>query len=365
MGSLSAYNNLEKVVLKFHFDADDANGHDKERCFCRIAGTSDQSSTRDAERACYWRSMVNNTLEGLVLNHISTGHTVQHIEVVDLPPVHLSVYWSDKWRKLLSSLKTLSISLWGNDLRDGCRPRNNKRYLGWIGTLKWSWFVGCPNLTELTIRAGNCTFVDGDNGSLWKASKFPLDQCHFPKLRRLTLQHFYYGADLADFFRVNIQTLESIVLHDCAVFSPYSIEEFGELKIWAELFECLAETRVPRLCRFELISNPAAKQPDVDEEDPSLELVTLLSKKPGTRIFTYSSDCSSNNLSSPSWPAMLQRYKDGKDQKAFDRLMGLVHANQLEQPWKLERLSAIYGASRMALKEDRKPRWHGLDTQTQ
>lgn len=355
LANLNKFPNLEKVSIGFNFQMD----HDSWKvCVLCLPACTDVSTALASESEKAWHYLMAKTFEALIGNKNSGG--IKDLQIRDLFPRDISPFWNKGWQELLQTVEKFDLSLWGHARGNHHNElATTKGYMKWVKDLDWVFFLRLTNLTELSFTATRYGMLIGQSMAsvLFDDLHLPLGGNQMRRLKKLTLGNIFLTIELIDFLLGHIATLESLTFTECAAY----IEAAGTNRkgpTWAEMLDSLVDARAPRLKHISIESAELstikeiaqrAEDDDVsDVEDGSKEscekLAKLAEKKPVKIVFPYAHlDDQGKHVGS--WNFVLEHYKSGKDQQAYEKLAGLVIANAMEMPWRMERLSAKYGQS--------------------
>lgn len=149
-----------------------------------------------------------------------------------------------------------------------------------------------------------------------------------PLLQSHKLENCFICSELVLFIQSHAQILKSLDVNEC--FSRYAPEFYGQNLSWADFFDQIYETK-PRLT--ELIAGgskvPFIREEYVEGTDDAVDcILQQLEADPNCIAFMhmfldcdYGVSCMDNKTN-------VERYHQGDDQRAYDRLLGLVKKNR-------------------------------------
>lgn len=355
LANINKFPNLEKISIGFNFQMD----HDSwNACVICLAASHDVSTAMASESEKAWHYLMAKTFEALICSKNRVG--IKDLQIRDLFPCDISTFWNKGFKQLLQTVEKFDLSLWGH-----ARGGHNKElaitkgYMEYYKDLDWIFFYRLTNLTELSFKATRHGMLIGKSMAsvLFDKLHLPLGGNQMRRLKKLTLGNIFLTIELIDFLLGHIATLESLTFTECAAYiEDTSVNRKGPT--WAELLDSLADARAPRLKHISIestelstIQEIAQRGEDHDMSDVEQgskesceELAKLVEKKPVKIVFPYAHlDNQGKHIGG--WNFVLKNYKSGQDQQAYEKLAGLVTANAMEMPWRMERLSSKYGAS--------------------
>ncbi|UKZ80839.1 hypothetical protein TrVFT333_008604 [Trichoderma virens FT-333] len=292
--------NLRTVSLGFTFDFEDGDEWDEGHpdasggmSIYLFEGEESEEYVRERERTWQWRALMNETWQALIANiH------VRELILDKLIPKWTSTFRTEEFRRLLSRLEFATFNILGTD--NGAGWKTNTDPLGLEG------FRHIP----LALK--------------------PED---LPLLESLKLMRCFVGPELVSFIRGHKQVLKSLDVKECVSAGESGSADNGIS--WAEFLDQVYEAK-PALT--ELIAGggraPLTREeeftPDYqfkDEPEDIQEIRRKLKADPRLRLFGYGSLDDKYGMFFLDEDANEEEFKSGNDQKAFDRLMGLVNQN--------------------------------------
>ena len=220
---LSRFQNLQTLVLGFYFNfsrMDDgmdsftysegyAEGGDEPDTFHE---DEDERIEDHDEEVSYpsWRYVMAKTLMAITAD---SGPTLEHIELLALPPAKLKAYRERQWVELLGRMKSFSLEML--DLDNGacwalpCYPG----VLSFTLRMNEYFFNSLRSANEIHIGGARCLYlgVEEDNNH---PSALAIDKTVFRSLRSVTFHHIVVGSDFISFLYNNLAHLSRVSLVD-------------------------------------------------------------------------------------------------------------------------------------------------------
>ncbi|UKZ60940.1 uncharacterized protein TrAtP1_002212 [Trichoderma atroviride] len=312
-GSLTP--NLQTITLKYNFGLD----NDYDDVYFHFWDEEDVIATRTEELQHEWRALMNETWEAVAANIF-----VRELVLDQLPPKWMSTYYTDAFRQFLGQLESATLNLFGFEDYIGYRTNSAPGTNSFLRNLDASFFRFMTGLKRLHIRASDPLGLEDYPPYIPLALK-PED---LPLLQSLTLENCFICSELVLFIQSHAQILESLDVNECLC--RYAPEYYSENLSWADFFDKIYEAR-PRLTQ--LIAG-GSKAPFIREEydegtddavDHSLQQLEADSDLIAFRHMfldtDYGSSCMDDEVD-------VERFHQGDDQRAYDRLMGLVKENR-------------------------------------
>lgn len=318
--------NLSTVSLKFDFDFDDGEEWDTGRpdeveamsIYVFRCGETEEY-VREREETWQWRALMNETWRALAANIHA-----RELVLDNFIPKWTSTFRTEEFRQFLSRLETASFDILGMDNGACWQTSTEWGYTEFLSNLDASFFHHMTGLKHLSINATDHLGLEG-----MCHSQLALKPDHLPLLESLKLRRCFIGPELVSFIRGHTQLLTSLDIKDCVSGGNSYSADTGIY--WAEFFDSVFEAK-PALT--ELIAGSSDLSdgllPDYwfepDPEDPE-EIRRKLKADPSLRLFGYGYVDTKYGYLSLDWETDEEEFKRGNDQKAFNRLVGLVSEN--------------------------------------
>ncbi|RFU76439.1 hypothetical protein TARUN_5795 [Trichoderma arundinaceum] len=322
--------NLSTVSLKFEFDFDggdewdeghpDASGGESIYLF---EGVENEEYVREREETWQWRALMNETWRALAANiH------VRELILDGLIPKWTSSFRTEEFRQFLSRLDFATFNIFGMDNGAGWKTNTVWGYIEFLRELDTSFFHHMTGLKHLTIHASDPLGLEGH-----RHIPLALKPEDLPLLESLKLENCFVGPELVSFMHGHTQVLKSLDVKECVSGDGSAMAD--NAISWAEFFDGVYEAK-PALT--ELIAGggkvPLTRDeefiPDYqfkDEPEDIQEIRRKLKADPRLRLFGYGYLDDKYGMFFLGEDENEEQFKSGNDQKAFDRLMGLVNEN--------------------------------------
>lgn len=321
--------NLSTVSLKFDFDFDNGDEwNEEEDGFDGISiyvfhGVENEEQVRDREERWQWRALMNETWRALAANiH------VRELILDEFIPKWTSTFRTEEFRQFLSRLESATFNILGMDNGAGWKTSTEEGYTEFLSNLDTPFFHHMTGLKHLTINASDHLGLEGMNHNTLalKAEDLPL-------LESLKLQKCFVGPELVSFICGHTQVLKSLDIKRC--FSGGNNGSADNGISWAEFFDSVYEAK-PALT--ELIAGngryvwdeenlPLSDESKGDEREIIQHVREKLKADPSVRYFGYGYVDDKYGWMSLDEETSEEEFKSGIDQKAYDRLIGLVNEN--------------------------------------
>ncbi|KAM0261003.1 hypothetical protein ACHAQJ_002438 [Trichoderma viride] len=323
--------NLRTVNLKFDFDFDEGDDWDEGHpdasggnSIYLFEGVEREDYIREREETWQWRALMNETWRALAANI-----RVRDLILDGLIPKWTSTFRTEEFRQFLSRLESATLSIFGMDNGAGWKTNTVWGYIEFLRDLDSSFFYHMTGLKQLTIHASDPLGLEG-----YRHIPLALKPEDLPLLESLTLKDCFVGPELVSFIRSHVQVLKSLDIKECV--SGGDGSGMAENAIyWAEFFDMVYEAN-PALT--ELIAGGSKApltsdeqfNPDYqfkDEPEGIQDIRRKLKADPSLRLFGYGSLDDKYGMFFLNEEENEEQFNSGNDQKAFDRLMGLVKEN--------------------------------------
>ena len=321
LSNLSQFPTLESVRIEFPLDFCDGWGggqelfHDDE--------TPEKRVRDEGEEA--WRALNTKVYAALARN---INPSFKKLTLEALLPREASSFSTPEFKALLGQMTHFTLSCWTDDdshyrtvTRYGC-----VYYTERFDTL---FFNHLTSVTHLSISG-----VGMPMGALGGSLK--LNRFQMPLLRSLHLEGIFICRELVEFLTSHAQTLEILHLDDCHA-AAHTFGDQSDCITWDDLFTPLSNSKPTRICEFrvepdgtqlcheiELFDDYRSSKEIKDEAARALE---HLKTHPERRLFAYSYIDDKYGFVGGDKEGNLQSFRAEIDQRAFDRLMGIVERN--------------------------------------
>ncbi|KAL7788524.1 hypothetical protein V8C43DRAFT_287843 [Trichoderma afarasin] len=304
--------NLQTVKVKFDFDLDnEANMVSDDFDY-----DEDANYTRERELREKWRALMNETWEALVANTLIT-----ELILDDFPPKWTSTYRTDAFRQFLNQLESATINIFGFEDYAGIRTNAMIDYCDFLRNLDALFFRHMRGLKYLHIQASDpLGYADGNGGNTFIA--LALKPGDLPLLQSLTLDNCFVCPELISFIQSHAQVIKFLDIDECFCWSEVP---------WAKFFDEIYEAK-PRLTGLLAGGNkapfPFDENPYWEEDDAVLLMCQKLEADSTLKIFRQMHMDPDNGILTLNYDKTVERFNQGDDQRAYDRLMALVNENR-------------------------------------
>ncbi|GFP59248.1 hypothetical protein TASIC1_0012025100 [Trichoderma asperellum] len=319
--------NLSTVSLKFDFDFDDGEEWDARLpddfeaiSIYVFRNEETEEYVREREETWQWRALMNETWRALAANM-----HVRELILDDFIPKWTSTFRTEEFRQFLSRLETATFDILGMDNGVCWRTSTEPGYTNFLSDLDASFFRHMTGLKYLSINTSDHLGLEG-----MCHSPLALKPEHLPLLESLKLRRCFIGPELVSFIRGHTQFLKSLDIRDCVSGGHAYSADNGIY--WAEFFDSVFEAK-PALTELIAGSSELLREGllpdywfDADPEVP-VEIYRKLKADPSMRLFRYSNVDTKYGHLSLDLETEEEEFERGNDQKAFDRLIGLVSEN--------------------------------------
>ncbi|KAL7922809.1 hypothetical protein ACQKWADRAFT_320488 [Trichoderma austrokoningii] len=303
--------NVRTIRLRFDFgpdkffDSDDMDVEDVE----------DADATRTQKMKHYWREIMRTTWKALAANTF-----VRALVVDELPLIPTSTYYTVEFRQFLAQLESATFNFYDVDDHVRIRTRSLPCTRDFLRNMDALFFRYMGGLKHLHIQA---------------LDPFDIPE-HLPLLQSLKLENCFISSSLASFIQGHARVLESLDINVCVS----SMEDFPEIRgdkiSWADFFDEVYKAK-PRLTELIAGRNKTPftiNEPDEHTDDAVQHILQKLKADPNFIAFRYVfryqifHDYDALNADER---VNAERFYQGDDQRAYDRLMGLVNENRRRQ----------------------------------
>ncbi|KAJ4860010.1 f-box-like domain-containing protein [Trichoderma breve] len=323
--------NLRTFSLKSDFDFDNGEEWDSEHpdavmgmSIYIFEGVETEEHIREREETWQWRALINETWRALAANiH------VRELIVDELIPKRTSAFLTEEFRQFLSRLETASFKIFGTDNGAGWKTNTVWGYVDFLEKMDTTFFHHMTGLKHLAIHA-----ADPLGHQPVRTIQLSLMPDDLPLLESLKLTRCFVGPELVSFIGGHLNVLKSLDVKECVAGGEHPYME--EAYTWASFFDAVYEAK-PALT--ELIAGdgdnvPLTRDekysPDYHFEDEPEDIQDIrrkLKADPRLRLFGYGAVDDKYGMFFLDEDTNEEEFKKGDDQRAFDRLMGLVTEN--------------------------------------
>ncbi|KAL7946165.1 hypothetical protein V8C42DRAFT_322649 [Trichoderma barbatum] len=322
--------NLQMVRLEFDFDLENEDFE----VWWDFDFPNSEDYIRAEELHCKWRALMNETWEALAANTF-----VRELILDELPPKWTSAFLSDAFRQFLGQLESATFNIFG--MEDYVPWRTNK-VLGccdFLCHLDDTFFRHMTGLKHLHIQASDPLGSMGAWGERSPDVSFPFKSESLPLLKSLKLENCFICAELVSFIQSHAQVLKSLDINEC--FGNYMLSadmirysfmlSTSDCLSWAEFFDRIYNLK-PRFTELIAGGNkvPFTRDDTYEyDDDPVLQpLRQKLAADPALKVFRYMHVNNDTGHLSVDEDINVERFNQGDDQLAYNRLMGLVNENR-------------------------------------
>jgi hypothetical protein len=323
--------NLNTISLKFGFDFDGGDEWDEghpdasgEGSIYLFEGVEREDYVRDREETWQWRALMNEIWRALAAN----TH-VRELILDGLIPKWISTFRTEEFRQFLSRLELATLNIFGGDNGAGWKTNTMWGYIEFLRDLDASFFRHMTGLKHLILHASDPLGLEG-----YRHIPLALKPDDLPLLESLKLKDCFVGPELVSFIRSHAQSLKSLDVKECVSGGDgYGMAE--NAIYWAEFFDSVYEMN-PALTQFIAgggkvpLTSDEQFNPDYqfkDEPQGVQDIRWKLKADQGLRLFGYGYLDDKYGMFFLDEEGNGEQFTSGNDQKAFDRLMGLVNEN--------------------------------------
>lgn len=306
---------LQTIKLKFEFD----HPNDFNLVFNYLGEDEDAEMTSWEEEDYRFRALMNETWEAVAANI-----SVRELVLDRLLPAWTSTYYTATFRQFLGQLESATFNLFGSEDHEGFRTNTAPGASSFLRNLDASFFRYMTGLKHLSFRASDPLSHEDYPPYIPLALKPE----HLPLLQSLKLENCFICSKLVLFIQSHAKTLESLDVNEC--FSRYAPNYFTEYLSWAGFLDQIYEAK-PRLTKF--IAG-GSKTPFIREEyeegtDEGVDrILKQMETDPNFFAFRHMFLDWENGVSCMHDEVNVERFYQNDDQRAYDRLLGLVKENR-------------------------------------
>lgn len=315
--------NLHTFRLRFDFDFTDGGEWDSRSSWGSIylfEEFDDDAFVREEERRWKWRALMKETWEALAANN-----HVRELILEDFIPKWTSTFGTDEFRQFLSRLESATFNIFGLDNGAGWKTNTQPGYTEFLASLDTSFFHHMSGLKHLHIQANNPLGLQGRN-----YIPLALKPEDLPVLQSLKLEKCFVSPELVSFIQGHTQVLRSLDVKECA-----SAGDGGGMSdnsiYWAEFFDGIYETK-PSLTEFIAGGDRVLLTYDgmLDNERVQ-DIRQKLKASLVLKLFSYGYLSDKYGTFHNNVEENVEQFINGDDQRAYDRLMGLIKKNAAQQ----------------------------------
>ncbi|KAH8680693.1 hypothetical protein BX600DRAFT_428677 [Xylariales sp. PMI_506] len=309
-----------KICFRFDFwegdwlDPPSVRGNHRIDMFKEVETTENVEAQ---ERNKKWRALMNETW--LVLS--STKH-IKRLTVEGLIPKWTSAFRTEAFHQFLGRLESATISVLNLDAYSSL-IENAQGYAEFVESLDLIFFQHMRALKHLSL----CASQD-EGSSLYVA--LSLKPGDLPALESLKLENWFIAPELVLFLEGCAKTLKALELVDCA--SGNEGFDHDYYITWSQFFDQVYKTG-PCLSKFvvdwnfPLISGKEMRNESYKNAEAAQEVHRMLKAHSRLRLFNYSYAGRFFEFRWSVEKTTVDKFNEGQDQLAFDRLVALVQQN--------------------------------------
>ncbi|KFY43099.1 hypothetical protein V494_02093 [Pseudogymnoascus sp. VKM F-4513 (FW-928)] len=318
--------NLRTVQLKFDFDFDDGDWDDNPMA---NTGTSiyvfeeieDEDYVRKAEQNWQWRALMKETWQALAANNY-----MRDLILDEFVPKWTSTFRTDEFRQFLSRLESATFNIFGADNGAGWSINTTWGYGDFLSTLDLSFLNHMSGLKLLHIKASDPLGLEGPFHI-----PLALKRMDLPVLESLKLENCFIGPELVSFIQGHAQVLRSLDIDRCFGAGDHSGLASNPMS-WVTFFDNIYKAK-PSLVELkvggrEVPLSSGEWMPSEASLDENLRgIIQKLGFNPKLKLFSYHYLDDKYGTDYEDWEEDVERFNSGDDQRAYERLMGLIEAN--------------------------------------
>lgn len=320
--------NLKTVRINFDYDfnSDEAWDTFEAGSIYVFQDSETEEYVREMEEAWQWRALMNETWRALAANM-----HVRELIIDDFVAKWTSTFRTEEFRQFLSRLESARFDFLGLDNGVGWKTNKMPGYMDFISELDSSFFHHMTGLKHLTIIASDPIGLEGNNHT-----PLGLKPGYLPLLESLKIRRCFVGPELVSFIQDHAQVLKSLDIRDCVSGGTVDPEDYSSADngiTWTEFFDAVYKAK-PALTGLNAgvgyLLNEGDLEPDYRLEDYPEDWPEIRQKvkaDPSLRLLVYGSLDSKYGGLSLDYEVNEEQFERGNDQRAFNRLMGLVNEN--------------------------------------
>jgi hypothetical protein len=334
LGNLHLFPNLECLSIGFEFHLDWEHWEDS---FYIFQDEESSEQIAEAENTEAWRALMAKTYSSLSRNK----HPIKGLEIRDIVAKEVSTFSSPDFHDFLGRVESFKLSIRGDDNGAGWHINTLEGYTEFVDKLDEFFFEHLKAAAEFCLAAT-------DLGPLGQEGHFqapvPLNDSQMPRLQVVKLEYVFLCRELMDFLVGHAQTLENLVLQNCA----------GEVRwsenpvYWYEIFEAVVAAKPEKLRKLEILPRTLefdaervgefGDLEDLGEEEYKTLVEETVKANQGhyeERLWAYGTLDDKYGMLFEDDDSVARSFHEGKDQRGYDELMRVVGANR--EAWENER----------------------------
>ncbi|KAL7919844.1 hypothetical protein ACQKWADRAFT_300215 [Trichoderma austrokoningii] len=314
--------NLKTVSVNFDFDFDCGERATFDRgTIYAFQDVETEEHVREREEAWQWRALMNEAWQALAANM-----HVRELIIKGFVLKWTSTFRSEEFRRLLSRLESASFDFIRMQSGVSWRTNRTEGWLRFVAELDASFFHHMIKLKHLAIIASDPIGLEGQFHV-----PLALKPGDLPLLESLKLRKCFAGPELLLFIQDHAQVLKSLDVKNCVGGGIDRILDNGIT--WAQFFDDIYEVKpvlTELIAGLSYINSEHELEPDHQlEDEPEIWEVfrQKLRADPSLRWLAYGHIhhnfgwlCLDDEING-------EHFERGDDQRAFNRLMGLVNEN--------------------------------------
>jgi hypothetical protein len=259
------------------------------------------------------------------LGVLAANDSARELILEDFIPKWTSTFGTDAFRQFLSQIESATFNILGMDNGAGWRTNTQYGYTEFLSGLDTMFFHHMSRLKHLHIQAGDPLGLDG-----WRSIPLALMPEDLPVLQSLKLENCYVSPELVLFVQSHAQVLRSLDLEEC--FSGGEGGATADNSIyWAQFFDGIYKAK-PALNEFIVVSGNVSLayygEPDTETVQ---DIRRQLKDNVMLKLFDYNSMSDKYGSLHDNIEENIRQFINGDDQRAYDRLMGLIKENAAQQ----------------------------------
>jgi hypothetical protein len=322
--------NLRTVQLRFGFELDSGDEWDDNpeasggESIYIFEAVEEDDYVLEREQQWKWRALIKETWCALAANQ-----SVRELILDSFIPKWTSAFRTDEFRRFLSRLESAVFNILGLDNGAGWRTNTSYGYIEFLSTLDASFFRHMSGLKRLHLHAADPLGLEGMHHI-----PLALKEGDLPLLETLKLEDCFVGPELVAFIRSHARVLRSLDIARC-VSAGSGFGMADNPLYWAEFFDQVYEAKSSLV---ELIVGggrvPLTRDEEFDhdydytnEPDEVREIRRKLKADSRLKLFGYAYLDDKYGMFFLSEEENVDEFNKGVDQRAYDRLIGLVEEN--------------------------------------
>ena len=261
------------------------------------------------------------------------------LQVIDtLYYKEVSTFTTPTFHKFLSHLDDFSLSIFGGDNGAGWKTNTCEVWSAFVAKLDQFFFNHLQRITCLTLKATEegPIGLEGRNHA-----PLVLRKDHMPHLKAAHLEYMFLSPELRDFLVGHVSTLEELHFRSCQAETDDSMAENG--LHWHELFDAISSAGPTKLRNFKVTHEHAVLLPKSkadcvehgnkfeDEDEETLNAEMKQARKTvedgEKRVWPHVGVDDKYGWLFEDVEEIFLSFREGKDQEAFERLMGIAERN--------------------------------------